>query len=376
MNFAFTEEQDMVRDFVERFVREKYEPDMRRDIQASEQGFSAEHWAMFAELGWLGLVFSEADGGFGGGAIETMILFEAFGRGPVIEPYLATVILAGSVLRNAASKAQKEALIPDIIEGKLQLALAFAEPAGRYNLANVATMATETDEGFVIDGAKSVVLNGPAAGKLIVSARTHGEQHEPDGVSLFLVDADAKGVNRQNYPTQDGFRASEIVFDEVKVNASSIIGEVHNGHATLQAAIDEAILAVSAEAVGAMEMLNKATLEFTKTRKQFGVPIGKFQVLQHRMAEMFMEYEQTKSLVYRAAMAMAGGAEDAARSLSALKVQVGRAGRRIGQEAIQIHGGMGMTEEMYVGYYFKRLTMINAMFGNSDYHLRRFAAST
>jgi alkylation response protein AidB-like acyl-CoA dehydrogenase len=374
MNFAFTEEQDMVRDFVERFVREKYEPDMRRKIQASEQGFSAEHWAMFAELGWLGLLFSEADGGFDGGAVETMILFEAFGRGPVIEPYLATIIMAGSVLRNAASKAQKEALVPDMIEGKLQMALAFAEPGGRYNLANVSTMATPTDGGFAINGAKAMVLNGPAADKLVIVARTKGEQIDPEGITLFLVDADANGVDRQNFPTQDGFRASEITFDNVAVDADTIIGELHGGHAVLQSAIDEAILAVSAEAVGAMEMLNKATLDFTKTRKQFGVPIGKFQVLQHRMAEMFMEYEQTKSLLYRAAMAHAGGADDASRTISALKVQVGRAGRRIGQEAIQIHGGMGMTEEMYVGTYFKRLTMIDAMFGNADYHLRRFAA--
>ncbi len=374
MNFAFTEEQDMVRDFVERFVREKYEPDMRRKIEAGEQGFSPEHWAMFAELGWLGLVFSEADGGFGGGAIETMVLFEAFGRGPVIEPYLATIILAGGVLRDAASPAQKETLFPDMIEGKLQMALAFAEPDGRYNLANISTMATPTDDGFAINGAKAMVLNGPAAGKLIVVARTKGEQRDPDGITLFLVDADATGVARQDFPTQDGFRASEITFDNVAVGADAVLGELHNGHAVLQAAIDDAILASSAEAVGAMEMLNKATLEFTKTRKQFGVPIGKFQVLQHRMAEMFMEYEQTKSLLYRAAMALAGGADDASRTISALKVQVGRAGRLIGQEAIQIHGGMGMTEEMYVGTYFKRLTMIDKMFGNMDYHLRRFAS--
>lgn len=373
MNFSFTEEQEIVRDSVERFVREKYEPDMRRKIEASELGFSTEHWAMFAELGWLGLLFSEDDGGFGGGAIETMVLFEAFGRGPVIEPYLATVILAGSILRRAASASQKEKLVPAIIDGKLQMALAFSEPDGRYNLANVSTMATETGEGFVIDGAKSVVLNGPTADKLIVSARTHGEQHDPDGVTLFLVDTDAKGVSRQNFPTQDGFRASEIVFDEVEVNADSIIGELHKGHAILAAAIDEAILASCAEAVGAMEMLNKTTLEFSKTRKQFGVPIGQFQVLQHRMAEMFMEYEQTKSLLYRAAMALAAGDKDTSRTISALKVQVGQAGRKIGQEAIQIHGGMGMTEEMYVGTYFKRLTMINSMFGNADYHLHRFA---
>ncbi len=376
MNFAFTEEQEMVRDFVERFVREKYEPDMRRKIQAGEQGFSSEHWAMFAELGWLGLMFPEDDGGFGGGAIEAMVLFEAFGRGPVIEPYLATVILAGGILRRAASAAQKETFVPRIIEGKSQMALAFTEPNARYNLANVSTMATPANDGYAINGNKAVVLNGPAADTLVVSARTKGEQQDPDGITLFLVDAGSAGINRQNFPTQDGFRASEILFDNVLVDGGAIIGELHGGHPVLQATIDDAILATSAEAVGAMEMLNKATLEFTKTRKQFGVPIGKFQVLQHRMAEMFMEYEQTKSLLYRATMAVAAGEADASRTISALKVQVGRAGRKIGQEAIQIHGGMGMTEEMYVGNYFKRLTMINSLFGNADHHLRRFATTT
>ncbi len=375
MNFSFSEEQEMVRDFVERFVREKYEPDMRRKIESSEQGFSSENWNMFAELGWLGLPFPEEDGGFGGGAVETMIIFEAFGRGPVLEPFLATAILAGSALRQAASAAQKEALIPAIIDGSIQLALAYCEPDGRYNPANVSTMATETGEGFVIDGDKSVVLNGPAADRLIISARTHGQQHDPDGVTLFLVDASAKGVSRQNYPTQDGFRASEIVFDEVAVSADAVIGELHGGYAILNNAIEEAILASCAEAVGAMEMLYKATVEFSRTRKQFGVPIGSFQVLQHRMSEMFMEYEQTKSLLYRAAMAMDAGADDASRTISALKIQVGNAGRKVGQEAIQIHGGMGMTEEMYVGYYFKRLTMINSLFGNIDYHLRRFTGA-
>ena len=375
MNFAFTEEQEMVRDFVERFVREKYEPDMRRKIEADDQGFSSENWKMFAELGWLGLPFSEEDGGFGGGAIETMIIFEAFGRGPVLEPFLATAILAGSVLRQAATPAQKEALIPAIIDGSMQMAIAYCEPDGRYNPANVSTMATPSGDGFKINGNKAVVLNGPAADKLIVSARTKGEQHDTNGVTLFIVDANAAGVTRQNYPTQDGFRASEIVFADVEVAADAIIGELHEGYSILNHAIEEAILASCAEAVGAMEMLYKATVEFSRTRKQFGAPIGSFQVLQHRMTEMFMEYEQSKSLLYRAAIALNAGADDASRTISALKVQVGNAGRKVGQDAIQIHGGMGMTEEMYVGYYFKRLTMINSLFGNIDYHLRRFTGA-
>lgn len=374
MDFRFTEEQDLLRDSVQRFVRENYAFDQRRALAASETGFGAANWALFAELGWLALPFAEDDGGLDGTVVDTMILMEEFGKGLVLEPYLATIVMGGGVLKRAASAAQRAAVLPGVIEGKTQLALAYAEGQGRYNLADVATTAKADGDGYRIDGAKAVVLNGPAADKVIVAARTSGDQRDRDGITLFLVDATSQGVSRRDYPTQDGARASEIGFDGVRVDAAAVIGNVGGGLAVLEAVIDDAIVAVGAEAVGAMAALTAQTVDYAKNRVQFGVPIAQFQVLQHRMVEMFVEAEQTKSLLYRAAMTVAAGGADAPRAVSALKVQVGKGGRFVGQQAIQTHGGMGMTDEMAAGHYFKRLTLINTLFGNLDYHLRRFAA--
>ncbi len=374
MDFSFSEEQELLRDSVVRFVRENYGFDKRHALALSEDGFSREHWALFAELGWLALPFGEDDGGLDGSAADTMIVMEELGKGLVLEPYLATVVLAGGVLRRAASAAQREAVLPGVIGGETQLALAYVEGQGRYNLADVTTTATANGDGYIIDGHKGVVLNGPAANTLIVSARTSGDQRDGDGVTLFLIDADSAGVTRRDYPTQDGGRASDIDFTGVTVSGDAVIGDVGGGLKVLEDSIDEAIIAVGAEAVGAMTALHAATVEYAGTRVQFGVPIGKFQVLQHRMVEMFMECEQSKSLLYRAAMTMDHGAAETARTVSALKVQIGKSGRFVGQQAVQIHGGMGMTDELNVGHYFKRLTMINTLFGNIDYHMRRFAA--
>ncbi len=374
MDFSFSEEQGLLRDSIIRFVRENYTFDKRHALALSDSGFSAENWKLFAELGWLALPFAEADGGLDGGAIDTMIVMEELGKGLVLEPYLATVVLAGGVLRRAASAAQRQTILPAVIGGDSQLALAYAEAQGRYNLANVTTTAKAAGGGYVIDGHKAVVLNGPAADSLIVSARTSGDQLDNDGITLFLVDAGLDGVSRRNYPTQDGGRASEIEFSGVRVADDAVVGEVGGGLPVLQDSIDEAIVAIAAEAVGGMTALHAATVEYAGTRVQFGVPIGKFQVLQHRMVDMFMECEQSRSLLYRAAMTMDNGAADTARTVSALKVQIGKSGRFVGQQAVQIHGGMGMTDELNVGHYFKRLTMINTLFGNLDYHMRRFAA--
>ncbi len=374
MDFSFSEEQGLLRDSIIRFVRENYTFDKRHALALSDSGFSAENWKLFAELGWLALPFAEADGGLDGGAIDTMIVMEELGKGLVLEPYLATVVLAGGVLRRAASAAQRQTILPAVIGGDSQLALAYAEAQGRYNLANVTTTAKAAGGGYVIDGHKAVVLNGPAADSLIVSARTSGDQLDDDGITLFLVDAGLDGVSRRNYPTQDGGRASEIEFSGVRVADDAVVGEVGGGLPVLQDSIDEAIVAIAAEAVGGMTALHAATVEYAGTRVQFGVPIGKFQVLQHRMVDMFMECEQSRSLLYRAAMTMDNGAADTARTVSALKVQIGKSGRFVGQQAVQIHGGMGMTDELNVGHYFKRLTMINTLFGNLDYHMRRFAA--
>ncbi len=373
MDFSFSDEQTLLADSVEKFVQNDYSFDARRAITETDAGFSADNWRTFAELGWLGVPFPEADGGFGGRAVDTMILMEQFGKGLVVEPYLASVILAGGALKIAGSAAQKEELLAGLIDGSRQAALAFAEPQGRFNLADLTTSATADGDGFRLSGYKCVVLNGPAADFFVVTARTSGEQRDQDGVSLFVVPADAQGVSRRDYPTVDAFRASEVTFDNVALDAQALLGTLGAGYPVIEQVIDEGILAVGSEAVGCMEVLYKDTVEYCKTREQFGQPIGKFQVLQHRMVDMFMEHEQSKSLMYMAAMRMDEGYDDEARkAVSAFKVQVGKSGRFVAQGAVQLHGGMGMTDELNVGHYFKRLTMIDTLFGNVDFHLKRF----
>ena len=375
MDFSFNEEQTLLSESVERFIQNDYDFDARQKLVKSELGFSQENWSTFAELGWLAVCFSEEDGGFGGGAVESMLMQENFGRGLLVEPYLATVVLAGGALKYGGNAEQKAAYLPGIIDGSKQGALAYVEPQGRFNLADVTTTASAQGDGYTINGYKAVVLNGPAADFLVVSARTSGDARDTDGVSLFILDANTSGVSRRDYPTVDGMRASEITFENVQVGADALLGEAGQGLALLEQVIDEGILAVGSEAVGCMEVLYKDTVEYCKTREQFGQPIGKFQVLQHRMVDMFMEHEQSKSLMYMAAMRMDEGYSDAARkAVSAFKVQVGKSGRFVGQNAVQLHGGMGMTDELNIGHYFKRLTIIDTLFGNVDHHLKRFGA--
>ena len=375
MDFSFSEEQTLLKESIERFIQNDYGFNERQATVKSEADFNASHWQTFAELGWLAVPFSEEDGGFGGGPVESIAMWEQFGKGLLIEPLLATVVLAGGALRLAGTKAQKQAALTGIISGESQAALAFAEPQGRYNLADLTTKAVRHNGGWRLNGYKAVALNGPSADWLVVSARTAGAQRDAAGVSLFLVPANATGVSRRDYPTVDGFTASEVTFEDVDLDADALLGEEGGGLAVLEQVIDEGILAVGAEAVGCMEVLYKDTVEYCKTRKQFGQPIGKFQVLQHRMVDMFMEYEQAKSLMYMAAMRMAEGyGPEAQKAVSAFKVQVGKSGRFVGQNAVQLHGGMGMTDELNIGHYFKRLTMIDALFGNVDYHLKRFGS--
>ena len=375
MDFSFSEEQTLLQDSIEKFIQNDYAFERRQQIVQEEQGYSPDNWRTFAELGWFGVPFAEADGGFGGSAVESMIMCEQFGKGLVVEPFLATVVLAGRAVAIGGSAAQKQRYLNGVMDGSLQGALAYAEPQGRFNLADLTTTATADGDGFVLNGYKAVVLNGPAADFLVVSARTSGGQRDTDGVSLFVVPADTAGVSRRDYPTVDAFRASEITFEAVKLGADALLGDLDKGLPVLEQVVDEGILAVGSEAVGCMEVLYKATVEYCKTREQFGQPIGKFQVLQHRMVDMFMEHEQAKSLMYMAAMRMEEGyGPEAQKAVSAFKVQVGKSGRFVGQNAIQLHGGMGMTEELSVGHYFKRLTMIDTLFGNVDFHLKRFGA--
>ncbi|MDP7389988.1 MAG: acyl-CoA dehydrogenase, partial [Pseudomonadales bacterium] len=307
MDFSFTEEQTLLQESVSRFMQNDYGFEARQKNASTEQGFSAENWQTFAELGWLGVPFSEADGGFGGGAIETALMSEQFGRGLLIEPFLATVILAGGAIKHGGSEEQKSQYLPGIIDGSNHAALAFVEPQARFNIADITTTATADGDGYVLNGYKAVVLNGPQADFLVVSARTSGEQRDEDGVSLFVMDAATAGISRRDYPTVDAFRASEITFENVKIDADSLVGEAGKGLPILQQAIDDGVLSVGAEAVGCMEVLYKDTVEYCKQREQFGQPIGKFQVLQHRMVDMFMEHEQSKSLMFMAAMRMAEG---------------------------------------------------------------------
>lgn len=375
MDFSFTEEQTLLRNMVQSFVQDNYDFDSRMKIVRSDEGMSREIWGQFAELGLLAAPFSEEMGGLDGGPIETMVIMEELGRGLVVEPYLPTVVLCGGILNRHGSDAQKEAHLAGIIGGEDIWALAYSEPQSRFNPADVLTSAKADGDGYVLNGTKAVVAAAPWANKLIVSARISGDQRDSDGLGLFIVEKSADGVSTQDYPTVDGNRASEVTLENVAVGADALVGAAGNGLALLEEALDYGIGAVCAEAIGHMKCLNDATVEYCKTRKQFGVPIGSFQVLQHRMVDMFMEYEQSVSMTYMVNMKLSEGEAERKKAAAGAKVQIGKSGRFVGQEAVQLHGGMGMTEELNVGHYFKRLTVIDTQFGNVDHHLKRFAAA-
>ena len=368
MDFSLTEFQDMLADSVGKFVDNEYPFETRLASADSDAGFGAETWANFCELGWTALPFAEADGGLDGGPLETMLLMQQFGRGLVVEPYLANIILAGGVLRRLASDAQKERWLHPIIAGEAQAALAIAEPQNRYDFAAIETSATPDGDNWLLNGKKSVVFNGGNADVLIIPANN-------DGIMFFAVSADSPGLDVQRYRTVDGSSAADITMLDVRVSADAVLGGADDGAATLEAVIDDATLAVCAEAVGIMQALTDKTVEYCKNRVQFGVPIGSFQALQHRMVDMLTASEQSYSLLLWATMANADGADDARRAISAIKYQIGTAGKLVGQEAIQLHGGMGMSWEFDVGHYFKRLTVIGQILGNADWHLDRLVDS-
>ena len=373
MDFNFNEEQTLIQSQVAQFIQRDYEWEKRQVLVASDLGFSSENWKTFAELGWLGISLSEKSGGFGGSALESMIIMEEFGKGLVVEPFLETVILCAGLIDSCGNEEQKADLLGPVISGEMHLALGFTEPQSRFNLADVTTEAKKKNGDYLVSGFKSVVMNGPNADKLIISARTSGKQDDKEGISLFVIDKNLEGVSLRNYPTVDGRRASEVTLENVIIPSSSLLSEEGKGFQHLEGAIDGATLAICAEAVGAMEVLYKTTVEYTKTREQFGQAIGKFQVLQHRMVDMFMEYEQSKSLLYMATIKNVEGSKDAKKATSGLKYQVGKAAKFIGQQSVQLHGGMGVTEELNVGHFFKRLTTIITIFGNTDYHLKRYS---
>ena len=372
MDFDLSEEQSLLKDSVEKLIAQHYDFEQRKKYLQAPEGFAPDLWARYAEMGLLGLPFAEADGGFGGGAVETMIVMEAFGRGLVLEPYFATVVLAGGLLRHAASPALRAELVPAIAGGALSMAFAHAERQARYDLADIATSARESAGAWRITGEKSLVLHGERADRLIVSARVSGTRRARDGIGLFLVDAGAAGVSRRGYALQDATPAAEISFSDV---AAIPLGVPGNAFPVIARVVDEAIAALCAEAVGVMAAMHEATLDYLRTRKQFGRAIGQFQVLQHRAVDMLVAIEQARSMAMFATMM--AGEEDAAerrRAMAAAKIQIGRSGHKVGQEAIQLHGGIGMTMEYKVGHYFKRMTMIELLFGDADHHLTELAA--
>ncbi|MGN6311883.1 MAG: pimeloyl-CoA dehydrogenase small subunit [Xanthobacteraceae bacterium] len=372
MDFDLSEEQRLLKDSVDGLLNDSYDFEQRKKYGAEKGGWSKAVWGKLAEQGLLGLPFAEADGGFGAGAVETMIVMQAFGRALVLEPYLPTVIIAGGFLRHAGSAAQKAAHIPGIIDGSKTFAFAQLEKNSRYDLNDVSTTAKKKGDGWVIDGEKFVVLNGEAADTLVVTARTKGGQTDRDGIGVFLVPRDAKGVTVKGYPTQDGMRAADITLTGVEVGADAAIGDSANGLPLIERVVDDARSALCAEAVGAMDESLKITVEYIKTRKQFGVPIGSFQALQHRAADMFVFTEQARSMALLATMASDfDDAKERAASVAAAKVQVGKSSKFVGQQSIQLHGGIGMTMEASIGHYFKRLSIIESTFGDTDYHLRR-----
>ncbi len=373
MDIQFTDEQELLRSSIQRLLRDQYDFDTRRKIIATEEGWSRKHWGAFAELGLLAAPFPEDFGGLGAGPLASMIIMQEFGRNLVVEPFFETIVLAGGVIEQGGSSTQREALLPEIAAGKATWALAWAERGSRYDLNKVTTVAERHGDEYVLSGDKVAVIGAPWADKLIVSARTSGDPRDREGVSLFIVDRQSANLHLQSFRTIDARRAAEITLRGVRVPASRMLGEEGTGVAILGACRDRAIAALCAEAVGAMTELNSATLEYTKTRKQFGVALGTFQVLQHRMVDMFIALEESISLTQHLNLTLAANEPGCSKLASGAKSKVGEAARFVGEQAVQLHGGMGMSDELNVGHYFKRIASINIQFGDPTYHLMRYA---
>lgn len=374
MDLSLNEVQTMLAESIEKFVANDYDFETRQKYAGSEAGFSQQVWQTFAELGWTAVTFSEDDGGFDGGPLDLMVVMERLGRGLVVEPYLANIVLAGGILKHAANETQKKEWLRPMIAGELQATLAYVEPSAGYELNNVSTTAARENNGWRLNGEKGYVLNGGTADLIIVPARTTGDRADKNGISLFGIAADTEGLSIRDYATVDGLRAAEITLAGVTASNAQLIGSADEGYDTLSGALADATLAVCAEAVGIMTVLTEKTIEYSKNRVQFGVPISSFQSLQHRMVEMYTACEQSRSLLMWAAMTAAEGGATSEQAMHSIKYQIGVAGKRVGEEAVQIHGGMGVTWELDVAHYFKRLTAIGLMFGNADWHLDRLAA--
>ena len=376
MNFELSDEQQLLADSLRKYLANDYSFDARTKIVASSTGYSEKTWAAFAEMGLLGIPFAEEHGGFGGNAVDLMSVMEVMGESLVVEPYWTNVGVAGRLIATGGSEAQRKRILPALIQGKQRLAFAHTEAASRYDLRSVGARAKRSTGGFILEGEKRAVLHAAAADTLIVSARTSGADGDPSGISLFLVDRGARGVTLKEYRTIDELRAADLWLNDVSVPADGLLGGEGQALGLLEDVADYATALLCAEAVGGIRYANDTTLEYLKTRRQFGVPIGTFQALQHRMVEMVISYEQARSMACLACVKVeaAGGAERR-RVISAAKIKVADACRHVSQESVQMHGGMGMTEELKVSHTFRRLTMIAQTFGDAEHHLERFAAA-
>lgn len=373
MDLNLSDEQKLLRESAERFVAESYDADHRRKMARDPLGFSLDVWKQFAELGWLALPLPEEFGGLGSGAVEIGILMEAFGRGLVSEPYIATVVLGAALIEKCGSAAQKQARLPKIADGTLKLALAHSERAARFDLAKVATVANKTAQGWRLAGSKIAVLDGHAADEIIVSAHLHDHQEASGRIGLFLVPAKTPSLATSDYERLGGGRACNIELSDVHLPEDALLGDGSDALPAIEWAIDRAMAALGAEAVGIMQMLLETTLEYTKIRKQFGRPLSANQVIRHRLADMAMQVDEARSMALRAALKVDAAPVERARAASGAKAKIGKCARFVGEQSIQLHGGMGVTEELEVGAYFKRLVAFDTLFGGSAHHYGRHA---
>ena len=376
MNFDYNEEQTLLDNMVTSFVRDNYDWDTRCSIVKTESGWKEENWKQFAELGLLGVPFDQTYGGLGGQATDVMIVMEQFGKGLVVEPYMPSIILAGGLISKLGSDKQKDSIIPEIISGNQRYVFAYAEPQSRFDLFDVKCSASLDGDNYVINGFKSVVFGASMATHVIISARTSGDQRSKSGITLFMVDIKSEGITLQNYPTIDEYRASEVVIENLKVSKDNILGSIDSSYEAIEEQIDLSTIAVCSEAVGILQVLKDSTNDYCKNRKQFGQPIGANQVIKHRLVDMMIEYEQAKSILYMAVTADLSNPIERRKAASAAKARIGKAIKFVGENAIQLHGGMGVVDEYMISHFFKRATMIGILFGNVDFHMKRYIELT
>ena len=376
MHFELTEEQTLLENMVTAFVRDDYNWETREKIVKTEEGWKPENWSKFAELGLLSVPFSEDHGGLGGTAVDSMVVMEQFGKGLVVEPFMPSILLSGNLISKLANESQANEIIPKIIEGESRYVFAYAEPQSRFDLSDVKTSATKDGDEYTLNGFKSVVFGASMATHIIIAARTSGDQRSEDGITLFLADIKSNGITLQTYPTIDEYRASEVVIENLKVSSDMVLGEVDKAYPVVEEVIDLATIAACSEAVGVLQVLKDSTIDYCKQRKQFGQPISKNQAIQHKLVDMMIEYEQAKSILYAAVTADLSNADERKKAVSGAKARIGQSIKFVGESAIQLHGGMGMVDEYMISHYFKRATMLGVLFGNVDFHMKRFVGLT